>query len=546
MNAIAYIRFSTDDQSKGTSIQRQQENIEAYASRKGLEIAETLIDDGFSASKGEHLSHGKLGRFLVEADQGKYKGFAFIVERLDRLSRLGIDQTHGLLSRLLAAKVIVHVTEEGRAIESMDDLMTVIQNVLRSFADQEFSKKLSERISKAYNAKKAAALASRTPYGKSIPYWLAIEGQVKAGNKIVDHGKIVEIPERVAVVREVFALAAQGIGSRNIAQSLNEKVLTRSWIAKTINNRAVLGEFQPGKTGAVIPDYFPQIIDQSLFNAVRAQLNAKRRNHACVGGNRRKNLLAENLFTGLLLDITSEPFRNLHFQTVRKTHYVMSTPDKSGRTSNRIRYDMLEKAILGFLSKADWQAISAESESDEYKEAKAALETILRQIDSVSREIAANTEAMKGEDVDTKRLFMRQVAKDEAVLYTLTDTKDALQGTVEAAQAKSADLAEAIPFLELLNQLNDNPSLRLKFRTEIQRRIARIELVFMPDRLGVAAIIHYTNGVLATTMIFGREVDTADLRARGLGRIERSIIKPEFYEELKAELRAWVQKFAQG
>jgi DNA invertase Pin-like site-specific DNA recombinase len=544
MNAIAYIRFSTDDQSKGTSIQRQQENIEAYAQRKGLEIAETLIDDGFSASKGEHLSLGKLGRFLVEADQGKYKGFAFLVERLDRLSRLGIDQTHGLLSRLLAAKVIVHVTEEGRAIESMDDLMTVIQNVLRSFADQEFSKKLSERVGKAYKAKKEAALASGTPYGKSIPYWLAIEGQVKAGNKIVNHGKIVEIPERVAVVREVFALAAQGIGSRNIAQSLNGKVLTRSWIAKTLSNRAVLGEFQPGKTGKVIPDYFPQIIDQSLFNAVRVQLNAKRRNDACVGGNRRKNLLAENLFTRLLLDITSEPHRNLHFQTVRQTHYVMSTPDKSGRLSNRMRYDMLEKAILGFLSKADWQAISAESESDEYKAAKAALEVTLRQIDSVSREIAFNTEAMKGEDVDTRRLFMRQVAKDEAVLATLTVEKDALQATVEAAQAKSADLSEATPFLELLNQLNDNPSLRLKFRTEIQRRIARIELVFIPDRLGVAAIIHYTNGVLATTMIFGREVDRADLRARGLSRIERSLVKPEFYEELKAELLGWVQKFA--
>jgi hypothetical protein len=276
----------------------------------------------------------------------------------------------------------------------------------------------------------------------------------------------------VAVIREVFALPAQGIGSRNIAQSLNGKVLTRSWIAKTLSNRAVLGEFQPGKTGAVNPNYYPQIIDQSLFNAAREQLNAKRRNDACVGGNRRKNLLAENLFTGLLVDITSEPHRNLHFQTVRRTHYVMSAVDKTGRLSNRMRYDMLEKAILGFLSKADWQAITAESESDEYKEAKAALETILRQIDNVSREISANTEAMKGEDMETRKVFARGIAKDEAVLATFTVEKDALQSTVEAAQAKSADLSQATPFLELLNQLNDNPSLRLKFRTEIQRRIA--------------------------------------------------------------------------
>jgi hypothetical protein len=206
---------------------------------------------------------------------------------------------------------------------------------------------------------------------------------------------------------------------------------------------------------------------------------------------------------------------------------------------------MLEKAILGFLSKADWHAISAESESDEYKAAKAALEVILRQIDNISREIDENTLAMKGEDMETRRVFARSIARDEAVLATLTATKDELQATVDAAQAKSADLSEATPFLELLHQLNDNPSLRLRFRTEIQRRIARIELVFMPDRLGVAAIIHETNGVLATTMIFGREVDRADLRARGLARIERSLVKAESYEELKAELLGWVKKFAQ-
>jgi hypothetical protein len=66
----------------------------------------------------------------------------------------------------------------------------------------------------------------------------------------------------------------------------------------------------------------------------------------------------------------------------------------------------------------------------------------------------------------------------------------------------------------------------------------------MPDRLGVAVIIHYTNGALATTMIFGREVDRADLRARGLSRIERSLVKAELYEELKAEILGWVKKFA--
>jgi hypothetical protein len=92
-----------------------------------------------------------------------------VLQRLDRLSRLGIDQTHVLLRRLLDAGIIVHVTEENRTIKSMDDLMTVIQNVIRSFADHEYSKKLSERMIKACQKRKAAAVAFGIPLGRSLP-----------------------------------------------------------------------------------------------------------------------------------------------------------------------------------------------------------------------------------------------------------------------------------------------------------------------------------------------------------------------------------------
>jgi hypothetical protein len=67
-----------------------------------------------------------------------------------------------------------------------------------------------------------------------------------------------------------------------------------------------------------------------------------------------------------------------------------------------------------------------------------------------------------------------------------------LQNVVETAQAKSADLAETKTFRELLNQLNSNPALRLPAKAVIQKKVSRIELAFMPDRLGVAAFLHMT------------------------------------------------------
>jgi DNA invertase Pin-like site-specific DNA recombinase len=126
MKAIVYVRFSTDEQASGNSVERQTQHIESYAARNDLEIVNIMIDDGFSASKGHHISRGKLGRFLAEADKGKFQGYALIVERLDRFSRLGIDETNVMLRRLLAAGVTVHVTEENRAIRSLDDMVTAM------------------------------------------------------------------------------------------------------------------------------------------------------------------------------------------------------------------------------------------------------------------------------------------------------------------------------------------------------------------------------------------------------------------------------------
>jgi hypothetical protein len=45
----------SDEQANGTSIQRQQELIDAHAKAHGIQIVETLEDNGKSASKGEHI-----------------------------------------------------------------------------------------------------------------------------------------------------------------------------------------------------------------------------------------------------------------------------------------------------------------------------------------------------------------------------------------------------------------------------------------------------------------------------------------------------------
>ena len=81
--AVTYIRFSSEGQKDGSSIERQTETITRWVERQNLELVETVIDESKSASKGHHLSHGKLGTELLPAiDAGKYRGFVFVAEAL--------------------------------------------------------------------------------------------------------------------------------------------------------------------------------------------------------------------------------------------------------------------------------------------------------------------------------------------------------------------------------------------------------------------------------------------------------------------------------
>ena len=134
---------------------------------------------------------------------------------------------------------------------------------VESFAAREYSRKISERVGSAWRAKKR-----NTPDGTAVtslmPAWL--EG--RAGEPI----RVNE--ERAAIVREIFQLAASGLGKRMIARVLNERGIPpfrgKSWghsyIGKLLHSRAPLGEWQPRKNdgnpdGDPRLNHFPQIVD---------------------------------------------------------------------------------------------------------------------------------------------------------------------------------------------------------------------------------------------------------------------------------------------
>ena len=490
--AIAYVRFSSEGQKDNSSIERQTEIIEQYAQRSGLELTETFMDEGFSASKGHHLSHGKLGKILSDVDSGKYRGFAMVVEKMDRFSRLGIDETRTLTRRLIKGGMELHLAGTGRIIRDLDDLASVIMDAVESYGAKAYTDNLKANIQKAKELRKDEASSNGWVLSRTVPVWLKVVGRENIGNKITNPGKIVEIPEKVAIVREVFRLAGLGMGRIHIAEQIKDRCnQSLSWVSHTLRDRAVLGEFRPKGRDPII-GYYPQIISQSEFDAVREQAAKKQKGGNYAGGSRTSDK-ADNLLTGLVWDFDAN--LPMNFQKVKGGSYLR-TYFKAGVAGHSIRYDLAERIILEFLTQEDWNSIAGETESEECKVARKELDALLRDIDVTERSLDAKNAAIASEtDATVIRVIARTIAQFEDRLATLASRKEALQANVEAACRKCVDLVRPEVLLDLISRNTPEANdVRLRLRSELKKRIARIELQFYGDG-SVLFGVGYVNGV---------------------------------------------------
>src|SRR5262249_29572412 len=121
------------------------------------------------------------------------------------------------------------------------------------------------------------------------------------------------IPERVAVLKRIFRLSADGYGRARIVRTLTEEGVrtfsdkgdkwTRPYINKVLIDRSALGKLQPRHDdgtldGPVIPNYYPQVISEEEYLLARAGQEV-RRGKGCQGKGPRDRKYV-NLFQSLL------------------------------------------------------------------------------------------------------------------------------------------------------------------------------------------------------------------------------------------------------
>ena len=195
MNAVAYIRVSTEDQNLGPEAQRAA--IEAWAARQGVTVI-SWHEDKISGGKPVEDRPGLLS--ALDALRG-YSASLFVAAKRDRIARdVVIAATVEALVRQAGAKV---ATADGVSYEDTPE-GALMRGLLDLFAQYERA---------LIRARTKAALQAKKKTGQSLgqtPYGFARQG-----------GKIVRLEGEQAVLARLRTMRAEGLSFERIADIAN-------------------------------------------------------------------------------------------------------------------------------------------------------------------------------------------------------------------------------------------------------------------------------------------------------------------------------------
>lgn len=297
-----YIRWSTEDQGQGHTLEIQRESCRYYCLAQGWEVPEEriFIDDGYS---GGDLDRPAMARLRAAVAGGQVD--CVVVYRLDRLSR-NIRDIINLVLGEWEDTCCVRSTQEP--VDTTSDAGRLLLTLLGSFADFE----RSTIRTRTFSGKRKNAQKARNP---GMPYAFGYQRGDQAGQYVVQAAE-------AAVVAAVFEWYVRGHSCRWIAAELNARGLrTRRgcrWydadISRLLRNPLYMGRLEynrrtwtqrrkggqvrgnaPGEVVAV-DGAVPPIVSPALWAAAQA---ARRRRQGVRHGGAAAAGASRHLLSGL-------------------------------------------------------------------------------------------------------------------------------------------------------------------------------------------------------------------------------------------------------
>lgn len=276
--AFSYIRFSSDQQKHGASLERQEDMVGRWlVDHPEYQRSELKFEDlGISGYKGKHLDNA-FGRLLAAIENGTIaKGDCVLIEAIDRAGRLAPSMMLNLLTEIVNAGVSLVSLDDGVVYDNdparSNNLFLLVAKVQQA---HQYSDALSRRVKDAYARKrvKAAAGGGAT---RRTPLWLDQNGEL--------------IESVASYIKQIFQDYADGIGERRILARVRGlhpllESLNPTTIKKWLKNPTAIGRWND------IEGVYPAVVSKELWYRVQKRLAA---------GARIKSASAQYLLSGLV------------------------------------------------------------------------------------------------------------------------------------------------------------------------------------------------------------------------------------------------------
>lgn len=284
----SYSRYSSDKQRKGTSLERQSQKIIDWMSYSGtkLELDTTLnmndlAKSGWSAKNLE--SGAALATFIELIGQGRIaKGSILALEKIDRLTRISIDEATDLLKKIIRSGVDILTLDNNKlyTVESLKNIGDVIQIAIQMDLAHQESQGKSTRIQSAFEIKRKQMMEDNKPFYLNMPMWLTKDESTATGFGI--------IKERTKAIECLInKIADNGLTVGQVCKVMNEEGVHSywrgngewkpEWVKTLFTKSSVIGEYYSEKHD-IRKSMYPPIVSVDVFTKAKSfALSGKKR-----------------------------------------------------------------------------------------------------------------------------------------------------------------------------------------------------------------------------------------------------------------------------
>lgn len=493
--AAAYLRFSSDNQVGGESIEYQLEEVRKYADANGLTLDEShiYVDE---AKTGKNTQRDSFQRCLANAKNKPRPFDTLLIYNYSRLCR-NQDEFALIQAQLRRLGVeLISVTQpnlgglEGKLLTSILTWVDEFQSVQIGAYAHAGQKQLAQR---GYSA------GGKAPYGYRLAYEDDPSGKVDHKGNPVRHGTYEIVEDTAAVVLRIFEMYAQGGTMKGIVVSLNAEGIPSpggsTWsigaVRTILHNQAYAGDRVWNQTRrnkaahtvekksrdewVVVRDSHPAIVLRDLFDRVRRRIENRRPRTSYI---RRQYMLSGLIVCtecGARFTISSGNDKNGRY-------YRCSTNKNRGKqvcgNSRHLNLHRAEQQTLEFLFDRFLNPSLAERSIELYQQRHG----------NGNPHLAALTNAQQKCQIEMQNLVetIRQAGPMPEFLAAIKSTQDEID-RIEAQIKEEPDdgtemptLADAVEEIEYLRSSLENPDQDVELKRNILAHL--IHQIKIPPR----------------------------------------------------------------